>query len=299
MKPPDPDPVSQDESSLLVPQPSNYSQDGPQAKTVFAAMWLMLWSRAWAHPSSWSLELPVLPPVAGSTRLWSPEEHRTSYTGVQVLSDYLNYTFYVARVPVSRDRESLFNSLPSNINEDGPMGEAEDLIGITSLNVQGITDKRKLSNIKASLQQRGTHVALLQETKWSEFEQADRYIRNTIVPGGVSAISGQPQSGGTLSFHMFGTPVLDAVDEHPEGRWVMTHLRSQILEALVVNVYGPNDPQERRAFLLDLQDRLRRVQVAGLPIILVGDWNFVLDPSTDRLDSDLSDRQSRQILEAI
>ena len=197
-----------------------------------------------------------------------------------------------AAVFLSRDRESLANSLPSNYSQDGP----EDLLGITSYNVQGIKDREKLSQVKSLLRTRGTHIALLQETKWGAYEHGNSFLRNRLVPSSLSAVSTQENSGGVLAFHMFGLPVMEELDCHEDGRWLIARLHSQVVDAILVNVYAPNDSNGRRRLLLALRDKLRGFVDLGLPFVLAGDWNFVLDPRLDRLSSTLNDAASRTLM---
>src|SRR5690606_5857897 len=82
-------------------------------------------------------------------------------------------------------------------------------------------------------------------------------------------------------------------------RLLACEVSSHRLEALIVNVYAPNNPDERRRLLLELDDLLLNFHDPEKDIILIGDWNFVENPERDRVNSSLSDTVSKRIIESI
>jgi exonuclease III len=132
----------------------------------------------------------------------------------------------------------------------------------------------------------------MQETKWSVFKNEDEFIRNRLFPGADSSISSNQRSGGLLTWHKDGiSNIIEPEANHPQAMWQSSILKGRFLKARIVNVYAPNVSSDRHDLLDDIKTFLESI-TDDLPLVMAGDWNFVVNPRTDRLNSSLRDNRS-------
>ena len=157
------------------------------------------------------------------------------------------------------------------------------MLKVITVNVQGIRDDKKRTGIFASLTRAAYDVVALQETH-ADHQVLDRWKREW--PGlSCWSVAGPTSAGVALLF----SPTLNVslISEQPDltGRLlrVTVNIDSSILQFLAV--YGPNPTllSASNSFFKQIDAYVAQ----DLPLILLGDFNMVEDPSADRLGGNI------------
>ena len=194
----------------------------------------------------------------------------------------------------SHDRESLWNSLPSNDAEDGP---AEDLLRLCSWNVQGISDTAKANLVRKLLLDERVDISGLQETRWAardDFAMARIFGRSLVRSNGSERAAGAAVVCPTGHSDRI-LPIFTSDD----GRVAVVRVSAKSLHFQLVTLYVPAQQAPRREFMNTLLGTLGPHLSPDLPLLLMGDFNFVEDPARDRSNARNHDAVSAEIMAEI
>lgn len=184
---------------------------------------------------------------------------------------------------LSKDRESLFNSLPSTLDEDGP-----EKLTVATFNVRGMSSSAKAHQVRKLLLDNKVDICGFQETCW---QQDDVRSMERVFGGAVTA---------PVDVRVGGTAIISPIKERltrvhttVDGRITIVKVSAKDLHFQLVNVYAPATQNPRRLFMDQLILQLEAHIDPRLPIVLLGDFNFVENPERDR-----SNEQNRDIFSA-
>ena len=149
-------------------------------------------------------------------------------------------------------------------------------LNLASLNVRGLRDSSKCAHLFAELKNLGVDVAAVQETHFtcdadcrvleSDFNVFSAY--GSCISAGVSLLVGRSLDAD-----------VDVVFAGNGGRLVVADVAVKSFKFRLVTVYAPNIVVERVSFFrrlaLFLDDTKR--------LVLMGDWNAILDPKIDKV----------------
>ena len=146
---------------------------------------------------------------------------------------------------------------------------------LASLNGRGLRSDSKRSQLLSYLQRRGIDICWLQETHFDSNFHEGVLSRDYLS---FSAYFDGRSRGVTwlISRHLDASCALVLSD--PAGRLCVLDVTIKDKAFRLIGVYGPNATSEFPAFF-------RRIEPYVVPskrVILVGDWNAVLDPNLDR-----------------
>ena len=149
-------------------------------------------------------------------------------------------------------------------------------LNIATLNVRGLRDPSKFTRLLGELKNLGVDATAVQETHFtcgadchvleSDFNVFSAYGSRTSV--GVSLLVGRRLDAD-----------VDVVFAGDRGRLVAADVAVKSFKFRLVAVYAPNIVAERVSFLLRLApflDDLKR-------LVLMGDWNAILDPKINKV----------------
>ena len=185
-----------------------------------------------------------------------------------------------ALAPPDPDQLHTFTSLPP------PPRPSPSSLSIVSANVHGINDAPRRAGLFRDIALHAPDVICLQETKLAESETFIQSLWNGPSFWGC----GPDSSQGTavlLPNLSKATPTPTNVQRSP--RALLFPFTWGAESFLLVNVYAPNDPRERKSFFDDLIDQLTAHPALHDPetlLIVCGDLNCVSDPSLDKLGGD-------------
>ena len=148
-------------------------------------------------------------------------------------------------------------------------------IKLASLNARGLRDLGKTARLLRDLLSFGVDVATIQETHFV-CEADSRVLSNDFVV--YSAYGNRQARGVSLLVKRSLDASVDLVHADVEGRLIVADIAVKSGAFRVVAVYAPNDRDERVAFYRRLEPFL----VDSSRLVLVGDWNAILDPKIDR-----------------
>ena len=152
-----------------------------------------------------------------------------------------------------------------------------DKICIVSLNTRGLSNDAKRKEVFHFLKQNECDIACLQECH-SEDENEEIWSKGW---GGLNFWShGNSQARGVaILIHpqARNLKVLDCCKDK-EGRWIMIKTQNENKEMLIVNIYGPND--DNPEFFRNIAEAIVKMQCPE--VILIGDYNLVMNPLLDR-----------------
>ena len=148
-------------------------------------------------------------------------------------------------------------------------------LGLASLNGRGLRSDSKRYHLRLYLQRRDIDICCLQVTRFDSNFHEDILSRDYLS---FSAYFDGRSRGITwlVSRRLVATCVLVLSD--PAGRLCVLDVAIKDKAFWLIGVYGPNAISE-------LPDFFRRIEPFVIPskrVILVGDWNAVLDPDLDR-----------------
>jgi len=153
-------------------------------------------------------------------------------------------------------------------------------LNIFSININGFRSKRKQLYIKNFLNDNNVDILCIQETFIEEFRTAKKVENLLNLHAKLIWSFGDENSKGVLI-------ILNNKDIHIEqyhidmvGRLVYVDFNIfNKMSYRLINVYCPNDCNERNGFLSDMVPHL----VAARQLILVGDFNFILNTQLDKI----------------
>ena len=154
-------------------------------------------------------------------------------------------------------------------------------INILSINVHGLRDHVKCSNVIDWLKTRRESVIFLQETYFSE--PADTTFLKSIWKGSIFSSYGGKHSRGVTTLIKESLSVKNSKITHDNsGRWVNVILDAEGSKLQLLNVYAPCPIGERAAFFQMLPPHIR----GGVPTIIGGDFNCIFNTYLDKLGGD-------------
>ena len=157
---------------------------------------------------------------------------------------------------------------------------------LASLNVHGLRRRDKASRLLCDLKQHGVDVAALQETYFDWRAHGRVLMKDFLI---FSAFGDAHARGVSVLVKRSLDARVNVVYAGASGRLVVVDVAVKNSEFRIVAAYAPNDIAGRRSFFRQLgsylTDKRRRV-------ILMGDWNAVLDPNLDRGGGKDSGRKS-------
>ena len=149
-------------------------------------------------------------------------------------------------------------------------------LNLATLNVRGLRDSSKCTHLLGELKNLGVDVAAVQETHFtcgadcrvleSDFNVFSAYSSRTSA--GVSLLVGRSLDAD-----------VDVVFAGDGGRLVVADVAVKSFKFRLVAVYVPNIVAERVSFFLRLAPFLDDTK----RLVLMGDWNAILDPKIDKV----------------
>ena len=152
---------------------------------------------------------------------------------------------------------------------------------LLTLNVRGLRDKTKRTNIFEFCRNKGSNIAFLQET-YSTEEVEDKWKSEWNGP--VLFSHGTNHSKGVL---VLISPNLNlkmdnvVIDKH--GRYIVMKLEFQRSKLVLVNCYFPTRDKEKMQieFLEELDNCISKLYNSGDLSLLGGDFNIIMDGKLD------------------
>lgn len=150
-------------------------------------------------------------------------------------------------------------------------------VSICSWNIRGLGDPRKRAAALSMVRSYGVSILCLQETHlttasiprlgWGEFALQYHSVYSSFSRGVSILINAG------ITFNCIHSKIDD------RGRYIFLHCKVENTVVLLANVYIP--PPFDTDVLLDLVEFV--LVRPGLPVMVIGDFNMVLDPILDRL----------------
>ena len=146
---------------------------------------------------------------------------------------------------------------------------------IISLNVRGLRNQTKRSGIFSYLKNQKATLYCLQETFSLE---KDENIWSAEWGGQTLFAHGSEHSRGVCILLKSNAQLsLHIIYSDPNGRYIIAKLKVGDEELFVVNIYAPNQHNEKLAFIKNLvPDLIAKTDITKL--IITGDWNCTLTP---------------------
>lgn len=146
---------------------------------------------------------------------------------------------------------------------------------IMSLNTQGLGNYQKRRDVFQYLKQKHFSIYCLQDTHFDK--KSEKQIRSEWgYECFFSSFSSQSRGVAILLNNNFDFKVKTILSD-TEGNYLILILKTMERELAIVNIYGPN--KDNPAFYEQLQDKIENLNCAN--VIIVGDWNLVLNPAID------------------
>ena len=167
-----------------------------------------------------------------------------------------------------------------------------DNISIASLNVRGLREEKKRKKIYQHFRNLKLSVVCIQEThsSKSDIELWSKQWGNKIVYS-----HGETNSKGVaiLTNPNDKDITMKEIYSDPNGRICVVKVNKHDKEITIVNIYAPNedDPSFFKEVLRVISE------IDSVELMLVGDFNLVLDPELDRLDKRRYAPQSFKVLD--
>ena len=148
-------------------------------------------------------------------------------------------------------------------------------LNLASLNVKGLRDPSRCSRLLGELSNLGVDVDAMQETHFICTVDCRLLEGDFVVFSAFGSCCG---AGVSLPVGCSLNTNVNIAFAGDESRLVMTDIAVKTFKFRVVAVYVPNTVSERRSFFWQLEpflDDLKR-------LVLMGDWNAILDPKVDK-----------------
>ena len=158
-------------------------------------------------------------------------------------------------------------------------------LSISSINCQGLNNPDKRSELIHTLKNNKSNVFLLQETKLSAplYNSLQFAWKNPLA---YSSSGDSTKGVATLTKNI----QLNLIFADTEGRLIISSLVWNEKTVLLVNVYAPNDITQQNRYFSQVTNLLHQHTITDQVIILMGDFNCILDNELDRLSSSTYDR---------
>ena len=150
-------------------------------------------------------------------------------------------------------------------------------LNLATLNVRGLRDSRKCVHLLAELKKLRVNISAVQETHFicaaycrvleNDFNVFSAY--DSCSSAGVSLIVGRSLDAD-----------VDVVFAGDSGRLVVADVAVKSYKFRLVVVYAPNTAMERVSFFR----RLAPFLDDSNRLVLMGDWNAILDPKIDKVE---------------
>ena len=149
------------------------------------------------------------------------------------------------------------------------------VLNLATYNVWGLRDSSKAARLLEDLGDLKVDIAALEETHF--ICRADEHVldRDYIL---VSSYGDRTSRGVSVLVKRSLGARIDVISAGSGGRCVVVDIAVRGHEFRVVAVYAPNVAAERRVFLSQIESFLTDLK----QLVLVGDWNAILDPKLDR-----------------
>ena len=148
-------------------------------------------------------------------------------------------------------------------------------LNLASLNARGMRDRSHASRVLRDLLSLNVDVAAIEETHFV-CEADERVLSGDYVV--FSAYGDRLARGVSLLVKRSLDAVVDIVHVGADGRLIVADVAVKSGSFRVVAVYAPNSAVERRSFLR----RLGPFLTSPKRLVLMGDWNAILDPKIDK-----------------
>lgn len=142
---------------------------------------------------------------------------------------------------------------------------------ITSLNVRGLREHKKRSNLFFWLRKKQFDITLIQETYWTE-ELTTKLQKEW--EGKILLNSGTQHSKGTAILFKgnLNCEILN-VHKSDDSRIILTNIKLEDKTITLINIYAPNQISERKTFFNKVQKWINKFSLNDQEIILGGDFN--------------------------
>ena len=150
-----------------------------------------------------------------------------------------------------------------------------DSITILSLNCQGLGNTRKRRDVFHYLKQKSCSIYCLQDTHFTT--KLETYVKAEWGYNCFFASYSSNSRGVAVMFMKKFEFKINDVKRDRNGNFILISFSMKDTDILLVNVYGPN--RDTPAFYEELAEMVKEYQNHN--IIIVGDWNLVLDPQFD------------------
>ena len=150
-----------------------------------------------------------------------------------------------------------------------------DSITILSVNCQGLGNTRKRRDVFHYLKQKSCSIYCLQDTHFST--KLETYVKAEWGYNCFFASYSSNSRGVAVMFMNNFEFKINDVKRDRNGNFIFISFSMKDTDILLVNVYGPN--RDTPAFYEELTEMVKEYQNHN--IIIVGDWNLVLDPQLD------------------
>ena len=155
--------------------------------------------------------------------------------------------------------------------------ECPSNLNILSLNVRGLRDFTKRSNLFYWLKQKKFDFCLLQETYWTN-EMSSKLQKEW--EGDMFLSFGSHHSRGTAILLKDKHTVL-GVHKSEDSRIILINIKIEDQILTIINIYAPNNVNERKGFFSKLQKWVEKFSLNENAIIIGGDFNHT---DVSRLD---------------
>lgn len=155
---------------------------------------------------------------------------------------------------------------------------------LTTLNVNGLGNPSKRRAIFESLRTAKNDICFLQETHSTKERER---VWSTEWGGKILFAHGTSGSRGVaVLFSRSLSPTIRLIRRDSQGRFILVQLLIDGWPVTLVNIYAPtaDQPDNQTKFLEDLENLLHDLDISNL--ILGGDFNCCLDPSSDKFHRD-------------
>ena len=148
-------------------------------------------------------------------------------------------------------------------------------ITLSSLNCQGLGDMQKRRDVFHYLKKKSHNIYCLQDTHFDK--KLEKYVS---AEWGYTCLFASYQSnarGVAVLFNNNFEFKIKKVDRDVNGNYIFILVTTMGKDILLVNIYGPN--KDSPNFYVKINEKISQYEKHGL--IVVGDWNLVMDPYLD------------------
>jgi exonuclease III len=151
-------------------------------------------------------------------------------------------------------------------------------ISIASYNCNGLADYKKRRSVFTWLKEKDYNIYCLQETHSTVLDEV-LWKKNWV--GKIYFSHGQRNSKGVMVLiNNNFDPNVQLVQTDPQGRWIILNMLLDNKHIWLINLYGPNNDDP--SFFDNIYKNVSTLQATLDSIIIVGDFNTVLNTSMDR-----------------